>query len=78
MISLADIKLRLLLEEGINDVCFEYKGISYGVFPINRGEFDVGIGNDVAKHYETLGDLMKDPIYNGKTLDEIEDQITIL
>lgn len=78
VISLTANKLRALFDEGINDICFEYNGISYGVFPINRGEFDVGIGNDVAKHYETLDDLMKDPICNGKTLEEIAGQITIL
>lgn len=78
MIFLTINKLRALFDGGINDVCFEYNGISYGVFPISRGEFDVGIGYDVAKHYENLDDLMKDPIYNGKTLEEIAGQITLL
>lgn len=61
----------------LNDVVFQYHGKTACINPYNEHKFEVGFGNEVSRLYTDIEDLMADPIYDGKCLNEIADQIKL-
>lgn len=59
----------------LNDVVFTYHGKTACINPFHEHKFEVGFGNEAIRTYEDIDDLMSDPIYDGKCLNEIADQI---
>lgn len=61
----------------LNDVVFEYHGKVACINPWNEHKFDVGFNNEIARTYTDIDDLMADPIYDGKCLNEIAGEIEL-
>jgi hypothetical protein len=53
-----------------NDVCFEYQGQRACINPWGLKKYEVGYA-DIGKTYTDIEDVMNDPIYFGKSLNEI-------
>ena len=58
------------------DVVFEYDGAVACINPWNETKIEVGY-DDKLKTYNNIDDVMNDPIYHGKSLQEISEQLNI-
>ena len=58
------------------DITFEYHGKSACINPLAAEKFQVGFG-DVAKTYTNIKDLIEDPLYDGKSLSQICEDLKI-
>lgn len=58
------------------DVVFEYDGAVACINPWNETKIEVGY-DDKMKTYDNIDDVMNDPMYHGKLLQEISDQLCI-
>lgn len=58
------------------DVQFGYNGADGLVMPYSKKSFDV-FYKDIEKHYTDIDDLMNDKIFDGKSLNEIGDNVEI-
>lgn len=58
------------------DITFDYHGKTACINPWSEDRFEVGFG-DTAKTYSSIKDLMDDPLYDGKSLSQICDQLNI-
>lgn len=58
------------------DITFDYHGKTACINPWSEDRFEVGFG-DAARTYSSIEDLMNDPLYDGKSLLQICDQLNI-
>ena len=56
------------------DVVFEYDGAVACINPWNETKIEVGYDHKL-KTYDNIDDVMNDPIYHGKSLQEISEQL---
>jgi len=70
-----DIKNRIL--ELTNHFEFSYGGVDCFIDPYSRNNIYLGYGG-VDKTYTDIGSLMSDPIFDGKSLNEIADKIELV
>lgn len=54
---------------------FEYNGLNCGIDPLNTNHFDMWYGDDYHKA-GSIDEVMEYPLFNGKSLKEIYDDIT--
>jgi hypothetical protein len=69
--------LRKFIKDAYSDVTFLYKHSYCCIVPEGKKEYSVG-WSDTVKNYDNVDELMNDPMYDGKTLYEICDDITEL
>lgn len=70
-------KIKSRLSEIVGMLGFEYKGIRGGVDPFSINNFDMFYGdNDF--HATSIDEVMKTPLFDGKTLAEIANDIDII
>lgn len=70
----SDLKKQIL--SLTQDITFDYHGKTACINPWSEDKFEVGFG-DVAKIYSNIEDLMNDPLYGGKSLSQICNQLHI-
>lgn len=68
--------LKQLILSLTQDVLFDYQGMSACINPWNIHKFEVGYGDEV-KTYTDIDDLMSDKFFNGKSLNEISENLVI-
>lgn len=68
--------LKELILSLTQDVVFEYDGAVACINPWNETKIEVGY-DDEMKTYDNIDDVMNDPIYHGKSLQEISEQLHI-
>nr|DAG52956.1 MAG TPA: hypothetical protein [Caudoviricetes sp.] len=68
--------LKELILSLTQDVVFEYDGAVACINPWNAKKIEVGY-DDKMKTYDNIDDVMNDPIYHGKSLQEISEQLSI-
>lgn len=68
--------LKELIESLIQDITFEYNGKYACINPWNSKKFEVGFGEKI-KTYNNIEDVMNDRFYDGKSLNEISNDIDI-
>ena len=68
--------LKELILSLTQDVVFEYDGAVACINPWNEAKIEVGYDNKM-KTYDNIDDVMNDPIYHGKSLQEISEQLSI-
>ena len=71
------IELRKRIESILTDVVFEYHGKAGCINPWNDHKFEVGFNNEIFRTYNNIEDVMKDPIYDGKCLNEIAEELDV-
>ena len=69
--------LRDLILSLSQDVIFQFDGKTVCINPWNEHKFEVGYG-DICRVYNNIDMLMVDKIYNGKSLNEISEQIELI
>ncbi len=65
------------LDDLIGCITFEYNGYSCGIDPLAHDDFDMWYGNDEYKAH-SIDEVMKIKLFDGKSLEDIEDDITDL
>lgn len=68
--------LKELILSLTQDVVFEYDGAVGCINPWNEAKIEVGY-DDNTKTYDNIDDVMNDPFYHGKSLQEISEQLNI-
>ena len=68
--------LKELILSLTQDVVFEYDGAVACINPWNEAKIEVGYDNKM-KTYDNIEDVMNDPLYHGKSLQEISEQLNI-
>lgn len=68
--------LKELILSLTQDIVFEYDGAVACINPWNETKIEVGY-DDKMKTYDNIDDVMNDPIYHGKSLHEISEQLSI-
>lgn len=68
--------LKELILSLTQDIVFEYDGAVACINPWNETKIEVGY-DDKMKTYDNIDDVMNDPIYHGKSLQEISEQLSI-
>lgn len=68
--------LKELILSLTQDVVFEYDGAVACINPWNEAKIEVGY-DDNTKTYHNIDDVMNDPFYHGKSLQEISEQLSI-
>lgn len=68
--------LKKLILSLTQDVVFEYDGAVACINPWNEAKIEVGY-DDSTKIYDDIDDVMNDPFYHGKSLQEISKQLNI-
>lgn len=68
--------LKELILSLTQDVIFEYDGAVACINPWNETRIEVGY-DDKMKTYDNIDDVMSDPFYHGKSLQEISGQLNI-
>lgn len=68
--------LRELIMSLTQDVVFEYDGAVACINPWSESKIEVGYDNEV-KTYDNINDVMSDPFYHGKSLQEISEKLDI-
>lgn len=58
------------------DIEFYYNGVHCLINPYNHHKFYMGY-KDIDKYYTDIDDLMSDPVFEGKSLNEIAEQIEL-
>lgn len=71
------LELKNYLTNLIGHVTFEYNGYSCGIDPLSLNKFDMWYGND-AVTVNSIEKVMNEPLFNGKSLKDIWDDITNL
>jgi hypothetical protein len=71
------LELKNHLTNLIGHVTFEYNGYSCGIDPLSLNKFDMWYGND-AVTVNSIEKVMNEPLFNGKSLKDIWDDITNL
>lgn len=56
------------------DIQFEYKGINCLIMPFSHKKFMLCYGDD-DKQYTDIDDVMSDPFFDGKSLNEISQEV---
>ena len=69
-------EIKNLILSLVQDVVFEYNGLSCCINPWSDHKFEVGYG-DEAKTYSDIDTLMNDRIFDGRSLSEISNEIEI-
>lgn len=69
-------ELKDLILSLTQDVTFQYAGKYACINPWNPSKIEVGYGDKV-KTYSNIDDVMKDKFYNGKSLEEISEELNI-
>lgn len=59
-----------------DDVCFDYNGITCCICPVSPTRFDMGYG-DIGLQCTSVAEIFDAPIFNGKTLRDICDEIEL-
>jgi hypothetical protein len=57
-----------------DDIEFEYLGVFGSICPINHKNISVTY-NSITKDYDNIDEVMADKFFNGKSLNEISDQL---
>jgi hypothetical protein len=65
------------VESLVSYIGFEYKDIVCGIDPLSRSHFDMWYGDEYYKA-ESIDDVMNYPLFDGKPLTEIFEEITDL
>lgn len=69
-------KIKQTIEEMVGAVTFIYKNKMCGIDPIIQdGQYDMWYGEDIEYNAKTVKDVMNVPIFDGKSLIEIIDDI---
>ena len=68
--------LKNLILTLVQDIVFHYDGVTGCISPWNATRIDMSYG-DFFKKYSDVDSLMSDTIFNGKSLNEIADEIEI-
>ena len=68
--------LKELILSLTQDVVFEHDGAVACINPWNEAKIEVGYDNKM-KTYDNIDDVMYDPFYHGKSLQEISEQLNI-
>lgn len=66
-----------LIQSLFSYIGFEYKGVACGIDPFSRNHFDMWYGDEYYKA-ESIDDVMNYPLFDGKSLTEIFEEITAL
>ena len=69
--------LRELILSLTQDIVFQYNGTYACINPWNPNKIEVGYGEKV-KMYKDIEDVMTDKFYDGKSLNEIAEQLEIM
>lgn len=56
------------------DIEFEYKGIIGSICPFSKNDISLSF-LDICKDYEDVDELMEDKIINGKSLNELSEEL---
>ncbi len=70
-------ELKQIISECCNDITFEYNGKAAGITSTVENyipTFQVWYGNEI-KEYKTVEDVMSDPFYDGKSLNDISSYV---
>lgn len=59
------------------DVEFIYDNVNGSIIPLSTDNISVSYG-DKNKNYKDIDDLLADPFFNGKSLNDIADKIEIM
>lgn len=59
-----------------SDIVFTYAGVNYCIIPFNANKFQLCLDDNV-KEYHTIDDLFSDPVFSGKALADIAEQIIL-
>lgn len=70
-------QLKDYVESLTSHVVFEYGGKNCGIDPFSRNHFDMWYGDEYYKA-ESIDDVMNYPLFDGKSLTEIFEEITAL
>lgn len=74
-------KIRQMILSITQDVIFMYQGKDYCINPHSKNYFTLGYDNDKGaddvKTYTNIKDLMTDPIYDGKCLQDIAAEVKL-
>ena len=70
------------IKKRISELCtlfaFDYNGRSYGVDPYSKESFSLFVADGGAeKTVSSIDDVMNEPFFDGKSLSEIAEEITI-
>ena len=69
-------ELKDWIQEGLDDITFEYNGKSGGIFPFNYDRIGLGYG-DVDVTATNIDEAMNTKFINGYSLNEIADKLDI-
>lgn len=69
--------LKKLILSLSQDVIFQVNGKTVCINPWNEHKFEVGFG-DINREYNNIDFLLNDKIYDGKSLNEISEQIELI
>ena len=70
-------KFKTLIMSFTDDVVFSYRGKTACINPWNDKKYELGFG-DVGKTYASIDELMSDPVFDGKSLNQIVGAIEII
>ena len=68
--------LKNLILSLTRDIEFRYNDAAGVISPYSDHEFNMGFRGD-SKDYDNIDELITDPFYDGKSLNEISNQITL-
>lgn len=68
--------LRNWIDSLSQDIDFSYKGVLGSICPINRQDIDLCFGDSFA-HADSVDDAMKIPFIDGKSLNDVVEQLDI-
>ena len=66
--------LRRMVEANVTHILFEYNGKDCGIDPFAPNDIDIWCG-DKAKSCTSVDEVMNEPLFDGKSLNEIADEI---
>lgn len=66
-----------LIDSLVADIAFSYKGLDGAICPISRASIHIGYGGSEDNEYKSVSEAMSAPLFNGKSLNEIAEQIEI-
>lgn len=67
-------KIKARLDEMASHITFEYNGKACGVDPLSRTHYEMWYG-DMGMVAKSLDEVMTTPFYDGKSLEEIAEEI---
>lgn len=75
LICLDREKLRNRISSLCTHILFEYEGRNCGIDPISKKEIDVWFGDDFMT-CRSVDEVMSAPVFGGKSLGEISEEVT--